>query len=200
MGTIRERQRQLRQEAILDMAYQILVARGYEKMTMDEIATQVGIAKMTLYSHFPSKEILVIALIVQRMNGLASELAQIAGSPVPAFERLTLMLQHTLFHHTAKWEANIGIEQRLVLQDAAFQEADARLTKLWQAVVEDAKRAGTITPALSPIIIVHVLRRLYQLGFEELLAQHRVTADEIMVSVVTLITSGIHDPFASHTS
>lgn len=52
----RLRQLELREEAILNAAHQLLGRLGYEEMTMDVVAAEVGIAKASLYKHFPSKE------------------------------------------------------------------------------------------------------------------------------------------------
>ena len=49
----RLRQLEMREEAILDAAHQLLGKLGYEEMTMDVVAAEVGIAKASLYKHFP---------------------------------------------------------------------------------------------------------------------------------------------------
>ena len=50
-------------DLILDAADRLLNQFGYKKMTMDNLAQEVGIAKGSLYLHFPSKEELVLAHI-----------------------------------------------------------------------------------------------------------------------------------------
>jgi AcrR family transcriptional regulator len=43
-------------DLILDAADRLLNQFGYKKMTMDNLAREVGIAKGSLYLHFPGKE------------------------------------------------------------------------------------------------------------------------------------------------
>jgi TetR/AcrR family fatty acid metabolism transcriptional regulator len=50
-------------DLILDAADRFLNQFGYKKMTMDNLAHEVGIAKGTLYLHFSGKEELVLAHI-----------------------------------------------------------------------------------------------------------------------------------------
>ena len=50
-------------DLILDAVGGLLAAYGYGKMTMQDVARQVGIGKGTIYLHFPSKEELVLAHI-----------------------------------------------------------------------------------------------------------------------------------------
>ena len=46
----------LRESAILDAATAVLSQKGYDLMTMDDVAGAVGISKPSLYKHFKSKE------------------------------------------------------------------------------------------------------------------------------------------------
>jgi AcrR family transcriptional regulator len=48
-------------QKILDAALLLFVEKGYEKATMRQIATQVGMAPGSLYHHFPTKEHIVQA-------------------------------------------------------------------------------------------------------------------------------------------
>ncbi|NEW04598.1 helix-turn-helix transcriptional regulator [Paenibacillus sp. SYP-B3998] len=43
-------------------AHELMNSRGHSLASMDDIAAEAGIAKMTLYQHFPSKEELTVRL------------------------------------------------------------------------------------------------------------------------------------------
>ncbi len=60
--SLKEKQRQEREALILQAAEEVLMEKGYHETSIDEIAARVGIAKGTVYLHFPSKEDLVIGL------------------------------------------------------------------------------------------------------------------------------------------
>src|SRR2546429_5170440 len=66
--SLREKQRQEREALILQAAEEVLVEKGYHETSMDEIAARVGIAKGTVYLHFPSKEDLVVAIFARDMQ------------------------------------------------------------------------------------------------------------------------------------
>lgn len=59
-----------REDAIVQAVNRLLAEEGFELMTVDEVAADVGIAKASLYKHFPSKEDLAAAAMV-RVVGLA---------------------------------------------------------------------------------------------------------------------------------
>jgi AcrR family transcriptional regulator len=53
-------------ERILDTAYQLFSRRGIRAVGIDEVIERAGVAKATLYRHFPSKDDLVIAFLERR--------------------------------------------------------------------------------------------------------------------------------------
>jgi AcrR family transcriptional regulator len=53
-------------ERILDTAYELFSRRGIRDVGIDEVIERAGVAKATLYRHFPSKDDLVIAFLERR--------------------------------------------------------------------------------------------------------------------------------------
>jgi AcrR family transcriptional regulator len=53
-------------ERILDTAYELFSHRGVHDVGIDELIERAGVAKATLYRHFPSKDDLVLAFLEQR--------------------------------------------------------------------------------------------------------------------------------------
>ena len=70
-----------REEAIVVAVNRLLAEKGFDLMTVDEVALEVGIAKASLYKHFSSKEDLAAAAMV-RVIGLAQGF--LADLPVAA--------------------------------------------------------------------------------------------------------------------
>jgi AcrR family transcriptional regulator len=53
-------------ERILETAYDLFARRGVRDVGVDEIIERSGVAKATLYRHFPSKDSLVLAFLERR--------------------------------------------------------------------------------------------------------------------------------------
>src|SRR5216684_7426172 len=66
--SLKEKQRREREELIIRAAEEVLQEKGYYETSMDEIAARVGIAKGTIYTHFPGKEELVMAIFNRTMQ------------------------------------------------------------------------------------------------------------------------------------
>jgi TetR/AcrR family transcriptional regulator of autoinduction and epiphytic fitness len=57
-----------REDAIVASVNRLLAEKGYDLMTVDEVAADVGIAKASLYKHFASKEDLAAAAMIRLLQ------------------------------------------------------------------------------------------------------------------------------------
>ena len=55
-----------KRKAVLDTATDLFSENGYHAVGVDRIIAESGVAKMTLYRHFPSKNILVVEVLKER--------------------------------------------------------------------------------------------------------------------------------------
>jgi AcrR family transcriptional regulator len=55
-----------KRQAILDTALALFRAHGYRMIGIDRILAESGVAKMTLYKHFPSKDALIKTVLEAR--------------------------------------------------------------------------------------------------------------------------------------
>lgn len=62
-----------KRQAILDIAYGLFRAHGFEKTSMAEISARVGGSKATLYSYFASKEELFVECVMSVLQNYMSE-------------------------------------------------------------------------------------------------------------------------------
>lgn len=68
--SLRERRRQMLRDEIILAAQDLMIEKGHDAMSMDELASRAGISKTTLYSYFATKDELIIAAAVLTMNEL----------------------------------------------------------------------------------------------------------------------------------
>src|SRR4051794_31954473 len=79
-------------EIILHGVEKLLTRYGYRKMTMDQLAEEVGIGKGTIYLYFPSKEELVLSHIDAIVDGVCARLREIASTRRDVEQKLHDML------------------------------------------------------------------------------------------------------------
>ena len=87
-GSFRDQVLKVREDAIVSSVNRLLAEKGFEQMTVDEVAADVGIAKASLYKHFASKEALAAAAMVRVLERTMEVLDQQVARGVSAVERL----------------------------------------------------------------------------------------------------------------
>lgn len=81
-----------KRDLLLDTAYRLFYRDGYHAVGIDTILAEAGLAKMTLYHHFSSKEELIVAALERRGQEIGSEIkaAVEAAGPSPRKRLLAL--------------------------------------------------------------------------------------------------------------
>ncbi len=87
-GSFRDQVLKVREDAIVSSVNRLLAEKGFEQMTVDEVAADVGIAKASLYKHFASKEALAAAAMVRVLERTMDVLEQQAARGTGAVDRL----------------------------------------------------------------------------------------------------------------
>lgn len=103
---------------ILDAAAELLQRYGYDRTTIDDVARAAGVAKGTLYAHWPSRELLFLALLRRERAALLVEVCdRMAGAAGPADLRLLLIELVRAYQHrpllTAVLMRDAGVLGRL---------------------------------------------------------------------------------------
>lgn len=134
-------------EAILDATDLLLSRYGYKKMTIDDLAREVGIGKGSVYLHFTSKEEIVLSHIDRIIEQLKGKLAAIAKSDLPAPERLQKMLKTRVLHRfesVQHYTQNLNdllsaIRPNFLVRREIYFVEEARI---FAAVIEDGQQKG----------------------------------------------------------
>lgn len=67
-----------RKNEIIDTASRLFVSKGYEQCSVNDILTEIGIAKGTFYHYFKSKEDVLDAVISKATNMIAERVRAVA--------------------------------------------------------------------------------------------------------------------------
>ena len=79
-----------RRNEILDVAERLFCAKGYDNASTNDILTEIGIARGTLYYHFKNKEDILDAMIDRILDEIIRKAKNIAlNESMPVLERLT---------------------------------------------------------------------------------------------------------------
>ncbi|MDP2365255.1 MAG: TetR/AcrR family transcriptional regulator [Ignavibacteria bacterium] len=76
------------QDKIIEQIEDKLFIEGFYKTTMDDVASELGMSKKTIYKFFPSKEDLVMAIAKHFMNRMKGKILPALNSDKNAIEKL----------------------------------------------------------------------------------------------------------------
>lgn len=134
-------------DAILDATDRLLARFGYKKMTIDDLAKEVGIGKGSIYLHFTSKEEIALSHVDRIIERLKKNLSNIAEKPLSVEDRLGDMLcERVLYrfdsvqHYTQSLnEMLASLRPKLLERRKRYFEEEARI---FARVVEEGQQSG----------------------------------------------------------
>jgi AcrR family transcriptional regulator len=77
-----------RRQTLVDAASELFAARGYDYVTLDEVAARAGVTKVIVYRHFGSKKALYLTLLAAHRDELLSTLVSGMATERPLEDRV----------------------------------------------------------------------------------------------------------------
>lgn len=193
MATLREVQKRMTHELLLDSGLAVLERKGYPATTIDDIATAAGTTRTTFYLHFSSKAELVSELLKRVDEILTSvddpSLTDVVRSGDPRLIRTWL---------DSKFDQWDTIKPYLTVSYQASHEPDvAQQTEQWyedvvKQMTDGLTQARRFEPANRRIRCVlafgqfeYLARRYFAVGW---LTDRRICLDELTASWCHLLT------------
>jgi AcrR family transcriptional regulator len=103
---LREKREELRREeirhSILHAAEAVIIRKGFSAMTMDDVAGEARISKVTLYKYVRSKGSFLFEIMNQYLNVQEEKIRRIADSEAGASEKLRLVIRDIVRTHKEK--------------------------------------------------------------------------------------------------
>ena len=101
---LRERRKQETRQAISNIATQMFVDRGFDEVTIAEVAGAAGVAKMTVTNYFPRKE----DLVLDRAEAIERHLADVIAARAPG-ESMLAAIRRDYAAAVARADVTLGL-------------------------------------------------------------------------------------------
>lgn len=158
-----------RGDHILEAAACLFHKRRYHEVRMDDVASQAGVAKGTLYRYFQDKEALYLALILSSMNRFIADVEPLMAESQPAAERLRIYVRRSAAF-CERYPYFLDLVQRVEGTDdperlAPLQEARQKLLAIVTEVIQQLDGTGRFRiphPALAAIAFVGIIRQTFR--------------------------------------
>ena len=149
-----------REDAIIQSVNRLLAEKGYEAMTVDEVAADVGIAKASLYKHFTSKEDLAAAAMVSVMRRAQTFLDELPAD-ASAIDKLRAVVQWTMGLKLAGEMPSLPSQnsnlRTALMGNKDYMDGLMDVSDRLGAWIEKAQKDGAIDPKLPAIAVLYTL-------------------------------------------
>ena len=158
--SFKEQMLQAREEAIVHTVNRLLAEKGFDAMTVDEVAASVGIAKASLYKHFPSKEDLATAAMARVMRRAQDFLNTLPANDPPhhklkAVARWTMQVQ--LAGEMPSLPSQNSTLRATLMANRDYIDGLMEISDQLGGWIEAAQKDGSINPALPAIAVLYTL-------------------------------------------
>ena len=143
---LRERRKQETRQAISNIATQMFVDRGFDEVTIAEVADAAGVAKMTVTNYFPRKE----DLVLDRAEAIERHLADVITARAPG-ESMLAAIRRDYAEAVARADVTLGLSSpafaamilgSLVLAGRVREMLDRREQLLGDAIAAETGTDG----------------------------------------------------------
>jgi AcrR family transcriptional regulator len=203
-----------RELAITASVNRLLSEKGFDAMTVDEVAAEVGIAKASLYKHFSSKEELACAAMVQAMQRAQAFLENLDRQTESFTDRSSGSLKANSsgseamnkLMATTRWTLQLKLAGEMptlpsqnsslratLTASRAYMDGLMNVSELLGGWIVQAQKEGFINSALPPIAVLYTLfARACDPVVEFLKMSELHTDEEIIEMVMTTCFAGLN--------
>ena len=160
--SFRDQVLRVREDAIVASVNRLLAERGFDAMTVDAVAADVGIAKASLYKHFASKEELAGAAMVRVLDQALAEVERLrAGAPALPAQHLRAITEWAMREQLAGRMPSLPSQnsslRAALLGNRAYIDRVLQLSDRLGEWIAAAQAAGEIDPGLPGEVILLTL-------------------------------------------
>jgi TetR/AcrR family transcriptional regulator, regulator of autoinduction and epiphytic fitness len=158
--SFREQVLRVREDAIVASVNRLLAEKGFDVMTVDEVAADVGIAKASLYKHFASKEELAGAAMIRVLERALAFMASLPPEAPPAAQlravaRWTMQVQ--LAGEMPSLPAQNSTLRASLMANKPYLDRLMEVSDQLGTWINAAQATGALNPRLAPEVVLYTL-------------------------------------------
>ena len=196
-GSFREQVLLAREAAIVSAVNRLLAEKGFDAMTVDAVAAEVGIAKASLYKHFKSKEDLAAAAMIgvlDRALALIETLQKDASlderERLEAVTRWTMQVQ--LAGEMPSLPAQNSALRSALMANKSYLDRLMQVSDLLGAWIVAGQSAGRLDVRLPPEVLLYTIyARACDPVLGVLKASANFTDDQIIEMLLSTCFNGL---------
>jgi len=158
---LRERRKRQTRQAISDTATAMFAARGFDQVTIAEVAEAAGVAKMTVTNYFARKE----DLVFDRAEGIIRHLAEVVATRAPG-ESMLAAIRRDYAVAVARADVTLGLSSpefaRMIVGSPALISRALEMLDQREQALGDAIAAELGDDGSQPRVVAALLASVHR--------------------------------------
>jgi len=158
---LRERRKQQTRQAISDTATAMFAVRGFDHVTIAEVAEAAGVAKMTVTNYFARKE----DLVFDRAEGIIRHLADVVATRAPG-ESMLAAIRRDYAEAVARADVTLGLSSpefaRMIVGSPALISRALEMLDQREQALGDAIAAELGDDGSQPRVVAALLASVHR--------------------------------------
>jgi len=180
-------------ERILDLAKDRFFKMGFNKVTLDELSSELGISKKTMYKFFVSKDDLVKTIVWMMLKRIEKEVHRISEEDKPFVHRLAELILYTgkTFGSLSKsFQQDMKRFAPMIWAEAEKYRQEHIVNKVAE-MIRQAKKENVFRSDINDEVIVMMLASCFQnILTPEVLGEHSFSPKEAIFTIFHVIFEG----------
>jgi len=186
-------------QRIFNTAVSLFLEKGYDSVTIDEICRSVGLTKGAFYSHFKSKDQIVLERMLAVDEHYRTDILPLVENLESSIDKVLSFVRLVIAHMAELGKATvriayltqIGYDEKL----SAIMTEKRTLYKIIQALVAEAQEKGELRSDLSSAqitqVIIHNIRGIV---YNWCLSPSKFDLQEAGEDLIQVLSTGLHKP------
>lgn len=181
------------QDHIADVALDLFAERGFDEVSVDDIAAAAGIGRRTLFRYYPTKNAIPWGDFDAHLDRMRDLLDKIGPDVAIGTALRSMLLAFNAFggQETARHRERMQV----ILQTDALQAHSMTMYAGWRTVVAEfvAKRLGLPPTELVPQTVAWTMLGVALSAYAHWLADESVSLEQALADAFEAIRSGLDD-------
>ncbi len=186
---------QITKKRILDKSLEMFQSFGYTKATMEEIASNLGISKKTLYKHFTNKEHILRELVASVKCNIEEKFEKIFSDEQSDFIQKLQEVLDTIGENIKKMQGHLT--QDLLknhpdiwreIQEFRRKKSQVKFTKLIDLGIKEGFVKADVN---SYIVMMIYTSAIHEIMIPEVLSQISLSANQVYDEIIKTLFEGI---------
>ena len=197
--SIRAVRSQMTRQRIFDTAVSLFLDKGYDSVTIDEICQGVGLTKGAFYSHFKSKDQIVLERMLAVDEHYRTDILPLVENLESSIDKVLTFVRLVIDHMAELGKATvrtayltqIGYDEKL----SAIMTEKRTLYKIIQALVAEAQDKGELRSDLTSAQITQVvMHNIRGIVYNWSLSPSKFDLQEAGEDLIQVLSTGLHKP------